>query len=374
MIPVGLYEHGEKARELLKTCVGDFNPISESTFSEKPKNLSSNETKRESSNETNKTNDSRQFASFDDNTNSCHSMTDDEAFCLDGRAWLPREEDFDEKGEFDRRFTDAWGVGWRYRIFGVQGHPYHHPVTDWSDAVANLVFPQLTEQQFEVERKNVEAKHAQGFYAKVGWVNYFERSYSLRSFEDVLADIAMMDSDFLRFTERMHEYNIRLVERWLATGADAIQFADDFGMQSSLLISRNAFRAIYLPLYKELVDMVHRAGRHAFFHCCGHIEPLLEDFKEIGFDTLWPQFSAHDLPRFAEKCRDLRLAVCIHPDRGGLMTSAPPEQVKQEIARYVDLFRPHEGGAWLYFEFDNGFPYANVVAAIEAYRALRGDH
>jgi len=329
LIPVGLYEHGEKARALMKTCVGDFNPISDSTFSEKP---------------------------------------GDDVYCPDGRAWLPREEDFNAAGEFDRRFTDAWGVGWRFRIFGVQGHPYFHPVTDWSESHA---FPQLTERQFEAVRNDVASKHAQGFYAKVGWVNYFERAYALRNYEDVLADIAMMDDGFLRFTQRMHAYNIRLVERWLATGADAIQFADDFGMQSSLLISRDAFRTIYLPLYKELVGMVHRAGRHAFFHCCGHIAPLLEDFAEIGFDTLWPQLNAHDLPSFAETCRALRLAVCIHPDRSHLMTNGTPEQVTREVERYVDLFRPHEGGSWLYFEFDNGFPYANVVAAVEAYRGMR---
>ena len=330
LIPVGLYEHGEKARALMNTCVGDFNPISGSAFLDKP---------------------------------------GEDVFCPDGRAWLPRAEDFDAAGEFDRRFTDAWGVGWRYRIFGVQGHPCHHPVADWSDAPA---FPQLTAQQFEAVRKDVEAKHAQGFYAKVGWVNYFERAYSLRNYEDVLMDIAMMDAGFLRFTRRMHEYNISLVERWLATGADAIQFADDFGTQASLLISREAFRAIYLPLYKELVDMTHRAGRHAFFHCCGHIAPLLEDFAEIGFDTLWPQLNAHDLPRFAQTCRALRLAVCIHPDRSHLMTNGTPADVRRAIAEYVEAFRPHDGGSWLYFEFDNGFPYANVVAAVEAYRELRG--
>jgi len=331
LIPVGLYEHGEKARALMRTCVGDFNPISASAFLDRP---------------------------------------GEDVYSPDGRAWLPRDEDF-TNGEFDRRFTDAWGVGWRYRIFGVQGHPYHHPVTDWADAMTNLAFPPLTARQFEAVRNDVSAKHAQGFYAKVGWVNYFERSYSLRNYEDVLMDVAMMDEDFLRFTQRMHDYNVRLVRHWLATGADAIQFADDFGMQSSLLISRDAFRALYLPLYKELVDMVHQAGRHAFFHCCGYVEPLLEDFAEIGFDTLWPQLSAYDLPRFAEQCRGLRLAVCIHPDRSHLMTNGTPEDVKREIARYVELFRPHDGGSWLYFEFDNGFPYANVVAAIEAYRALR---
>ena len=333
LIPVGLYEHGEKARALLKTCEGDFNPVSDGVFLEKP---------------------------------------GDDVYCPDGRAWLPRAgEDFDAAGEFDRRFTDAWSVGWRYRIFGVQGHPYLQPVTDWAEAVERLAFPPLTERQFASVRDDVAAKHAQGFYAKVGWVNYFERSYSLRNYEDVLMDVAMMDEDFLRFTRRMHAYNIGLVQRLLEAGADAIQFADDFGMQSSLLISRDAFRAIYLPLYKELVAMVHRAGRHAFFHCCGFVEPLLEDFAEIGFDTLWPQLNAYDLPRFAATCRDLRLAVCIHPDRSHLMTSGSPEDVKRAIAGYVEAFRPHEGGSWLYFEFDNGFPYANVVAAVEAFRELR---
>jgi len=35
------------------------------------------------------------------------------------------------------------------------------------------------------------------------------------------------------------------------------------------------------------------------------------------------------------------------------------------------VFRPHDGGSWLYFEFDNGFPYENVVAAVETYERMR---
>ena len=97
----------------------------------------------------------------------------------------------------------------------------------------------------------------------------------------------------------------------------------------------------------------------------------MEDFKEIVFDGLWPQLDAHDLPVFAEKCRRLELAVAIHPERSHLMTFGTPDDIRKMIKVYDDTFDPLNGGAWYYIEIDNGFPYENIVALVEAVQELR---
>lgn len=329
---VGIYEHGEKVRELFKTLTGDFGPTNECPYDTVP---------------------------------------GPETYDPDGRAWLPRKEEFDEKGEFHRYFRDDWGVEWEYRIFGVQGHPYSRPLDDWA-AAASYKFPDvMNDEQLALLKADVEAKKNAGYFTKRGWVNIMERTYSLRRFEDVLMDIALLDDDFMRFTERFCEHDKKLVRRWLETGCDAIQFADDFGTQTSLLISPESFRTVYKPCYKQLVKIVHDAGKHAFFHCCGYCEPLLEDFAEIGFDTLWPQVSCHELPRFAKKCRELGIAVAIHPDRSELMTNGTPDDIKRAIDDYYRIFRPEDGGAWFYLEIDNGFPFQNLAAEVEAVKSYR---
>jgi hypothetical protein len=76
-------------------------------------------------------------------------------------------------------------------------------------------------------------------------------------------------------------------------------------------------------------------------------------------------------PALARRCRELGLAVQLHPDRGDLMQRGTPGQVRDYILRLVETFRSTEGGSWLYIEIDPGFPWPNVEALFEAAMSLR---
>ena len=286
---------------------------------------------------------------------------------------LPKPEDYDEEGRYCVTFVDAWGTTWHKRIFGIMGHPIAWPLDDWAK-LDDYKFPEqkrLTDAEAAVLRAESDNIREQGYYTIEGWVDYFERTHAVRRFEDVLMDIATRDENFLRFTERLHEYNKIAVENMLKTGVDCIRFAGDFGTEQALIISPKDFRKIYKPLLTELVDIVKKAGKRAIYHSCGYIVPLLADFKEIGFDGLWPQLDVHNLSEFAAQCRELLLAVAIHPGRRALMSLGTPEDVKKRIREYHDLFKPNEGGAWYHLEIDNDFPYENIEAMVETIRALR---
>jgi uroporphyrinogen decarboxylase len=194
---------------------------------------------------------------------------------------------------------------------------------------------------------------------------------SLRPFEDVLIDIARDTPEINRLADRLVEYNAVIIENALALGADAVSVGDDFGTQQALMLSPKTWRRFFLPRYQALFEPVKRAGKRIFFHSCGQIQAILPDLRAAGVDAIWPQLQIFDLPELARTCRDLGLAVQLHPDRGDLLQRATPQQVRDAIVRLVETFDCCSGGSWLYLEVDPGFPWPNVQAMFETALELR---
>lgn len=316
----GLYEHGEKLRNLFNEVEGDFGPIS----------------------------------SYPIPSPAIGTIASD--------------------GSYHELIEDSWGVTWEFRIFKMAGHPYQRPLDDW--AMLNKIkipgnaYPDKDSQMFKSMHLQI-SKDKEKFFKLAGWINIFEKMIAVRRFEDVLADITEDDTNINKLADMIVEYQSRDVQNLIDLDVDAIQFADDFGMQSSLLISPSDFRRFFKPRYKELVDMVKKAGKKAFMHCCGYALPIIDDFVEIGFDAIWPQINVYDLKTFAAYCRSIGLAVAIHPDRAELMTQGTPDDICRKLDEYMEAFKPMEGGSWIYVEVDNGFPYGNIVALADALKKLR---
>jgi hypothetical protein len=232
----------------------------------------------------------------------------------------------DADGRYCLRQRDPWGALWECRIFGVAGHPIHRPLDDWSGwgDFRPPPDPVAAGPRFQAAQATAEA-HRRRFFLKAGWINVFEVMHAVRRFEDVLMDIATDEPEINRL-------------------ADAIQFADDFGTQTALMLSLPAWRRFFRPRFQRLIEPVLAAGVKAFYHTCGMAWDLLGDLSDLGFHAIWPQMSLYDPAALAGRCRELRLA---------------------------ETFRIAEGGSWFYVEIDNGFPFANVRALIEAIDELR---
>jgi hypothetical protein len=158
----------------------------------------------------------------------------------------------------------------------------------------------------------------------------------------------------------------------LARGVDAIQFGDDFSTQFDLMMSLRTWRNFFKPRFERLMKPVHDAGKKVFFHTCGCGLRLLEDFADLGVHAIWPQVDVYDPAELARRCRDARIAIALHPNRGELMIQSTPEEVKYNVRKLVETFSMHAGGSWFYVEIDSGFPFENVRALIETIGELRG--
>jgi len=285
----------------------------------------------------------------------------------------PAPADFDPDGRYHAFRTDEWGTTWEYRIFGVWGHPKAWPLDDLSrlDAYRAPPPPLASGPAFEAARADA-ARHRRRWFHLAGGGSLLEKLISLRRFEDVLADIQLDTPGINRLADLLVEHCQGWVRHAIALDADGVAFGDDFGTATSLLMPPEVWRRFFKPRYRALFAPIRRCGKRIFFHSCGQIGALIEDFAELGVNALWPQLPLFDLADLARRCRDLGLALQLHPDRGDLMQRASPGAVRDYVRRLVDTFEPTRGGSWLYIEIDPGFPWPNVEALFRAAMELRG--
>jgi hypothetical protein len=318
--PSGLYEHGQKLADLIKACGHDFGDLSGL-----------------------------------------------------GLPAPPEPGDFDSDGRYHAFQTDEWGTKWEYRIYGIWGHPVEWPLNDLNnlDDYKAPATPPISGAEFENAKRYAEA-HKQKYFLMGGGGAIFETLRWIRRFEYILMDIEDDTPEINRIADIIMEYDAGHIRRSLAVGVDAIAFGDDLGTQNALMISPEVFRRFFKPRYKALFEPIVKAGKHIIFHSCGQISAILEDLREIGVDSIWPQLPLYDHKQLSDRCRELGISVQLHPDRGDLMQRAKPQQIRDYVHRLIDTFDTINGGSWLYLEIDPGFPYENVETVFETAMELRG--
>lgn len=267
---------------------------------------------------------------------------------------------------------DEWGVLWQHLIFGVAGHPLERPLDDW-EALSRFTAPPLPPDsgpEFEAERQRACA-HQQRYFLKSGWISLFEVMQAVRRFEDVLMDLATDSPEINRLGDIITDYQLGMVRYLLKRGVDAVQFGDDFGTQTSPMLSLKVWKRFFRPRYERLMRPVHEAGKKVFFHMCGQGRIFFDDFAELGVHAIWPQLNAYETQDLARACSERKMALELHPERGRLMVTGTPEEVRREVHRLADAFAVMDGGAWFYVEIDSGFPIENIRALIETIGEMR---
>lgn len=316
----GLYEHGQKLVDLIRACGHDFGDLSGLTL-----------------------------------------------------PAGPGPQAFDPDGRYHEFRTDEWGTRWEYRIFGVWGHPVEWPLDDWA-ALETYRMPQPPNPDAgTLEKQRAEiARARQRWFILGGGGSLFEKLHSLRRFEDVLMDLCAESPYLARLGDKLVEHFSHHVAYSLALDVDGVCFGDDFGTATAMIMSPQTWLRFFRPRYDALFEPIRKAGKAIFFHSCGSIAPLLSHFRALGVSAIWPQLTAFDMAELAAMCRDLGLAVELHPDRGDLMQRGRPDDVRRYLDNLFKTFRTLDGGSWLYIEIDPGFPWDNVEALFATAMEMRG--
>ncbi|MDY7009691.1 MAG: uroporphyrinogen decarboxylase family protein [Planctomycetota bacterium] len=201
-----------------------------------------------------------------------------------------------------------------------------------------------------------------------------EMGHRVRGMENFLMDLLVnqpvAEAVIERFLEiKMNYWGRALGE--LGCVVDVVFEMDDYGTQTSQLISPETFRSIVKPRLKRLIGHVKKLspGVKVAFHSCGSVRPIIPDFIEIGIDILNPvHISATGMEPASLKA-DFGADICFWG--GGVETqhvlpTGTPEKVRADVRANIDALAP--GGGWVFTTIHNiqqDVPPENVMAMWE---------
>ncbi|HEY9170883.1 MAG TPA: uroporphyrinogen decarboxylase family protein [Verrucomicrobiae bacterium] len=142
--------------------------------------------------------------------------------------------------------------------------------------------------------------------------------------------------------------NMALLRQAIGDKIDAIIISGtDFGTQRGPFTSPKLFRSLWKPFYKRMNDWVHaNTNWKTFYHSCGSVAALLDDFVEMGVDILNPvQCSAvgMDAATLKAKYGDKLVFWGGGVDTQQTLPFGTPEAVRREVRERVDIFAKNGG-------------------------------
>lgn len=150
----------------------------------------------------------------------------------------------------------------------------------------------------------------------------------------------------------------------------------DFGSQTGPMMSLDTFQTLYKPYYKRMNDWVHQnTNWKTFFHSCGAISTLLDDFVEMGVDILNPvQLSASGMD--AQMLKDKYGKKLVFWGGGVNTQETLPngslEEIEAEVKERLKIFSP--GGGFVFATIHNimgNVPAENIDRVYKTVREFK---
>jgi len=279
-------------------------------------------------------------------------------------------------------YTDEWGITHHFPkknglYYAIVKSPLDSPTTSSEEIAAhswpNAGDPQRIEGLLEI----AERYRAQGKAVMLKGVlaGIFEMAQRIRGMENCLVDLLVDEESTSALFDKLLELKLDFWEMALPKLADVVDIvseADDYGTQTSQLMSPQMFRRLMKPRLQTLFNRIKQLAPdvYLFFHSCGSVRELLPDFIELGVDILNPvHVKAAGMEPTALK-RDFGDAIVFWGggvDTQGILPNGTPEQVRDDVRRNIEALA--HGGGYVFNTVHNiqaDVPPENIMAMWDA--------
>jgi hypothetical protein len=262
--------------------------------------------------------------------------------------------------------VDAWGARFVNLQRGVHGEVKEPIVRDWRADRGKIHVPR---EWLTLDRDAVNRACAQTDRFTLGGCcpRPFEQLQFLRGTAELYVDLVDPPPGFQDFVDEMHAFYAELLGAWARTDVDALTFMDDWGSQTSLLISPELWRTWFKPKYRDYIQIAHAAGKKIHMHSDGHILAVLPDLIELGLDSVNAQIFCMGID--ALKPWAGKITFWGEVDRQYLLARAAPAEVDAAVREvYAKLWRG--GGCVAHCEFGAGAKPENVRQVFETWNRV----
>ena len=234
------------------------------------------------------------------------------------------------------QWVDEWGVRWGHSSDGVGATPVDCPLKDWGQLdqyIARMPDPRAP-GRLDAAVPSFLAHGASRYCGGFIHLSLFERLHCLRGMENIFLDFSTNEREVRRLRDAIVAFDLELIRGWAKIGAQSLFLADDWGTQTSLMISLEMWRDFFTDSYRTIFQEVHRNGMDVMFHSCGNIMGIIPDLIDLGADLIDPmQPGAMDPGEVARRFGG-QVAFC-----GGIddqrLASQTPAEIKEEVGRLI---------------------------------------
>lgn len=264
------------------------------------------------------------------------------------------------------RWTDIWGTAWEKEHADVMGFPKGHPLADLPGSLRSYRWPNPDDERLVGALAASAAACDRGiaFLAGSHRDTLWEKCYMLVGMENAMCYFHTEPAAMREVLRRIMDFQLGIARHYLALGVELVSLSDDLGMQCGPIMAPEMIREFFLPEYRRLCDLYRSRGVLMNFHSCGHIEPVLDIFLELGIDVLNPvQATANDLDAVRRRTQG-RIALAGAVSSATVM-AGPVGRIREEVrTRIRQLGR--EGGYFCWADQGMPFPPEHLQALREA--------
>ena len=263
------------------------------------------------------------------------------------------------------QYTDEWGSVWHVAEAGIIGEVKEPALPDWSK-LDTFQPPWQEVRNRDFSYANQFCEETDKFVLSNVAARPFERLQFLRGTENLYIDIGYGTSEFRKLLEMVHEFHLEDVKSWCESGVDGVFFMDDWGANHSLLIDPKTWHEVFAPLYKDYCDIIHAAGKHAFFHSDGNIESIYPGLIKVGIDAVNSQLFVMDIEKLAREYKG-KITFWGEIDRQHVLPFGGPDDVREAVMRVRSALDDGSGGVIAECEWGKGNPTQNIEAVFDGW-------
>jgi len=253
-------------------------------------------------------------------------------------------------------WRDIWGTEWHREHEGVMGFPRHGPLEELPEALHGYSWPDPNDERLvsQIYQQAQGWKREETFLYGSHRDTLWEKCYMLVGMENAMCYFHSEPEAMREVLHRIMDFQLGIAQHYLKLGVEMVGMSDDLGTQSGLLLSPDIIHNFLVPEYRRLFTLYKAHKVLINFHSCGHIEPILDVFMDLGVDILNPvQATANNLEEVRRKTQGrMTLQGGIS---SGLIAKGPPSAIRREVRRR--LWQLGRQGGGYFCSPDQGMPW-----------------
>lgn len=188
-------------------------------------------------------------------------------------------------------------------------------------------------------------------------------------FDSDLMRTVLVPEEIKKLWPVCRKFNQKLIDHCREKGVDIMMQGQDFGMNTGCMYSPSSIRDIFMPVITQVNAAITEAGMIPFYHCCGRIWDIMDDFVAAGYKGYQSvQVSAGMDNRILKERYGDVLTLWTGVQCETLITGSR-QDVEEEVRKNLELLMP--GGGYLFGSTNSvqfGAKTENYLRALELVR------